>query len=68
MDSDWNMNGCGRNDPARLKSPDEVVEYIRETGFLPLFSAGIPAFPWKSTCRPLTGGRTIRSGIRGSGG
>ena len=44
MDSDWNMNGCGRNDPARLKSPDEVIEYIRETGFLPLFSVGIPGF------------------------
>lgn len=44
MDSDWNMNGCGRNDPARLRSPEEVIEFIRETGFLPLFSVGIPGF------------------------
>ncbi len=44
MDSDWNMKGCGFNDPGRLRSPEEAVEYILETGFLPLFSVGIPGF------------------------
>ena len=44
MDSDWNMNGCRRDDPARFKTPDEVIAYIGEVGFLPLFSVGIPGF------------------------
>jgi len=44
MDSDWNMNGCRRNDPARLKSPDEVITFVEKVGFLPLFSTGIPGF------------------------
>lgn len=44
MDSDWNMNGCRRDDPARLKTPDEAIAFIREVGFLPLFSVGIPGF------------------------
>ena len=44
MDSDWNMNGCGRNDPGRLRTPAEVIGFIGKTGFLPLFSVGIPGF------------------------
>ncbi len=44
MDSDWNMKGCRRDDPARFKSPDEVNDFVREVGFLPLFSVGIPGF------------------------
>ena len=38
------MNGCRRNDPARLKSPDEVITFVEKVGFLPLFSTGIPGF------------------------
>ena len=44
MDSDWNMNGCGRDDPARFKTPDEAAAFIGKVGFLPLFDAGIPGF------------------------
>ena len=44
MDGDWNLRGCGRNDPNRLKSPEEAAALIREIGFLPLFSVGIPGF------------------------
>ncbi len=44
MDSDWNMNGCRRDDPARFKTPDEVVAFVGKVGFLPLFSVGIPGF------------------------
>ena len=44
MDSDWNMNGCRRDDPARFKTPEEVIAFVGEVGFLPLFSAGIPGF------------------------
>jgi len=44
MDSDWNMNGCRRDDPARFKTPGEVIAFVKKAGFLPLFSAGIPGF------------------------
>ncbi len=44
MDSDWNMKGCRRDDPARLKSPGDVAAFVQEVGFLPLFSVGIPGF------------------------
>jgi len=44
MDGDWNLKGCGRNDPTRLKSVEETAERIREVGFLPLFSVDIPGF------------------------
>ena len=44
MDSEWNMNGCRRDDPVRLKSPDEVIDFIEKVGFLPLFSAGVSGF------------------------
>jgi len=44
MDGDWNLRGCGRNDPRRLKSPREAADLIRKIGFLPLFSVGIPGF------------------------
>ena len=44
MDGDWNLKGCGRNDPTRLKSVQETAERIREVGFLPLFSVDIPGF------------------------
>ena len=44
MDGDWNLKGCRRDDPLRLKTPEEAVELIRKTGFLPLFSVGIPGF------------------------
>lgn len=44
MDAEWNLRGCGRNDPNRLKSPADAAALIREIGFLPLFSVGIPGF------------------------
>ena len=44
MDGDWNLKGCGRNDPERIRSLKELAGLIRKTGFLPLFSVGIPGF------------------------
>ena len=44
MDEYWNMNGCRRDDPRRLKSPEEAAALIREIGFLPLFEVGVPGF------------------------
>lgn len=42
MDGDWNLRGCERNDPNRLKSPEEAAALIRKIGFLSLFSVEIP--------------------------
>ena len=44
MDGDWNLRGCSRNDPGRLRSPEAAADLIRKMGFLPLFSVGIPGF------------------------
>ena len=41
---EWIMKGCGRNDPECLHSPKDLLELIRKTGFLPLFSNEIPGF------------------------
>lgn len=42
MDGDWNLTGCRRNDPSRLKTVQDVVDYIHQVGFLSLFSVDIP--------------------------
>ena len=44
MDSDWNLNGCRRDDPSRLRSAEDVVVRIHEVGFLPLFATDISGF------------------------
>jgi hypothetical protein len=38
------MNGCGRDDPGCLHSPEDLLALIRQVGFLPLFSNEIPGF------------------------
>ena len=44
MDGDWYLRGCRREDPARLRTREDAERFILETGFLPLFSVGIPGF------------------------
>ena len=44
MDGDWNLKGCGRDDPSRFRTVDDVVRKIHETGFLSFFSTAIPGF------------------------
>ena len=44
MDGDWNLNGCRRDDPSRFRSAEDVVAWIHEAGFLPLFATVIPGF------------------------
>ncbi len=44
MDGDWNMKGCGRDDPECLHSPEELLKLIQKIGFLPLFSNAVPGF------------------------
>lgn len=53
MDGDWNLSGCGRNDPNRLKSPEEAADLVRKIGFLPLFSVGIPGFSVEERVLPF---------------
>ena len=44
MADGWYMKGCGRNDPKRLRGPEDLVDLVREIGFLPLFSNAVPGF------------------------
>ena len=41
---EWIMHGIGEEDPRRIKTADELVAYINEVGFLPLFANAIPGF------------------------
>ena len=38
------MKGCGRDDVGCLHSPEDLLNRIREIGFLPLFSNAVPGF------------------------
>ncbi len=38
------MRGVGENDPGRIKTPEELIRYINEVGFLPLFKNEIDGF------------------------
>ncbi|MCH5324348.1 MAG: hypothetical protein J1E39_03965 [Eubacterium sp.] len=44
IDGMWTMRGLAHDDPKRIRSADELAEYINEVGFLPLFSNEIPGF------------------------
>ena len=43
-DGQWIMHGMDWNDPFRIRSWQELVNWINETGFLPLFANDIPGF------------------------
>lgn len=40
----WIMYGVSKDDPTCLHTVDEVIDYINEVGFLPLFKNEIPGF------------------------
>ena len=40
----WIIRGLKLEDPACLKTPEELAYYIRQVGFLPLFANSIPGF------------------------
>ena len=44
VNGEWIMKGCRRTDEFCLHSPEELLNLIREIGFLPLFSNDIPGF------------------------
>ena len=43
-DGEWIMEGLEKHDPKRIKTMDELYEYIETVGFLPLFSSRVPGF------------------------
>ena len=44
IDGNWVMEGLDRNDERRIKSYQELTEYINDIGFLPLFKSNIAGF------------------------
>ncbi len=40
----WVMHGLDWNDPLRIRTPDELISYIDQVGFLPLFANEVPGF------------------------
>ena len=41
---EWIMHGLAWDDPYRIRSPKELVKWIKEVGFLPLFGNGVRGF------------------------
>lgn len=41
---EWIMYGTDANDPNRIKSVPELIQYINKIGFLPLFRNAVPGF------------------------
>ena len=40
----WIMKGLAWNDPWRIRTPGELVDWINQVGFLPLFANEVPGF------------------------
>ena len=40
----WIMKGMDWDDPYRIRTWQELVNWVNEVGFLPLFAGGIPGF------------------------
>lgn len=40
----WYMHGLSWDDPARLRTPEQLLQRVREMGFLPLFRNAVPGF------------------------
>ncbi len=41
---EWIMKGLDWNDPLRIRSFEELISYVNEVGFLPLFANDVPGF------------------------
>jgi hypothetical protein len=44
INGEWYMKGCAPDDPARLRSAEDLAALVERIGFLPLFSNEIPGF------------------------
>ena len=50
---DWIMRGMDFDDPRRIKTSKELIDYINMVGFLPLFANGLPMFSVEDHVSPL---------------
>ena len=41
---EWIMRGLDWDDPLRIRTPEELINYIDQVGFLPLFANELPGF------------------------
>ena len=44
MAGEWHMKGLSWDDPLRIRTAGELVDWVREIGFLPLFANEVPGF------------------------
>ena len=47
------MRGMDWNDPLRIRTTDELINYINQVGFLPLFANEVPGFSVEEHVSPL---------------
>ena len=52
-DGEWIMRGLDWNDPWRIRSWRELINWINEVGFLPLFANEVPGFSAEEHVSPL---------------
>ena len=50
---EWIMKGLGWEDPYRIRSWRELISWINEVGFLPLFAGEVPGFSAEEHVSPL---------------
>ena len=50
---EWIMKGLDWNDPYRIRSWRELINWINEVGFLPLFANEVPGFSAEEHVSPL---------------
>jgi len=44
INGEWYMQGCDRNDPNCLHTPEELIALVKRAGFLALFAGDAPGF------------------------
>ena len=62
---EWIMRGLDWDNPLRIRTPEELIRYIEQVGFLPLFANGAEGFPWKIMFTHMHGGPAIPNRIHG---
>lgn len=50
---EWIMHGMEWDDPLRIRSVQELINYINQVGFLPLFANEVPGFSAEEHVSPL---------------
>ena len=63
----WTMYGMDWDDPYRIRSCRELINWINEIGFLPFFKNEMKGSRQRSIPPTVTGGQGIKSRIPGNG-